>query len=123
MASFPLMPIGLDSYNPRSNRTSTGAYGTDAFSMFNRLQVVKSWLRFVMAKASDDKPVKRHLNIAEKRARKAAEIRIFLDAYKRPSQTRQGMDPNDRRYKRDGVDEVRRMSPEELDRLMRDDED
>ena len=37
-----------------------------------------------MAKATEDKPARKHLNLAQKRARKSAELCTFLDAYKRP---------------------------------------
>jgi hypothetical protein len=70
---------------------------------------------------TDDKP-RRHLNRAEKRALKAAELAKFVHAVGRPAQ--KGVEPNDRR----GVDlslqkKLRRVPPIELDRLLRDDEE
>ena len=73
-----------------------------------------------MAKAPDDKPARKSLNAAQKRALKAADVALFSQRYGRKAQ--KNTEPNDRRYDRDTVDRVRRMSPEELDRLMRDDE-
>jgi hypothetical protein len=74
-----------------------------------------------MPQGSEEKPVRRHLNAAEKRALKAAEIRKFVQQYGRG--TRPGYDPNDRSYDREIEQVVSRMSPEELDRLMREDEE
>jgi hypothetical protein len=69
----------------------------------------------------EEKRIRRRLNAAQKRALKAAEVRRFVQQYGRTSQ--RGVEPNDRRYDQEIAESVRRMSPEELDRLMRDDED
>ncbi len=75
-----------------------------------------------MADAPDDKPVRKHLNAAEKRALKAADVQSFTQGYGRKAQ--KGQEPNDRRgYDRDFEQKVRRMPPTVLDRLMRDDEE
>ena len=75
-----------------------------------------------MAEAPDDKPVRKHLNAAEKRALKAADIRRFVQVYGQ-RKPRGSYEPNDRGYDREIEGAVRRMSPEELDRLMREDEE
>ena len=74
-----------------------------------------------MAEVPKDKVARRHLNAVEKRALKAAQIKRFVLQYGRTAQP--GIEPNDRRYDRDIEQMVRRMSPEELDRLMREDEE
>ena len=43
--------------------------------------------------------------------------------YGRQSRKRNGMDPNDRHYSVELEAEIKRMSPQELDRLLRDVED
>jgi hypothetical protein len=68
-----------------------------------------------------DKP-RRYPNRAEKRALKSAELAEFMRAVGRPAQ--KGVEPNDRR----GVDrrlqkKLRRIPPDEVDRLLRDDEE
>ncbi len=75
-----------------------------------------------MAEPSDDKPVRKHLNAAQKRALKAADIRRFVQVYGQ-RKPRGSYEPNDRSYDREIEETVRRMSPEQLDRLMRDDEE
>ena len=70
--------------------------------------------------ASDDLPRKR-LNADEKRALKAASVRTFVQQYERKAH--KGHDPNDRRYDRDTEKSVKRLKPDELDRLLRDDEE
>jgi hypothetical protein len=74
-----------------------------------------------MPELPKDKSVRRHLNAEQKRALRAADIRRFVQKYGRGASP--GYDPNDRSYDREIEQAVRRMSPEELDRLMRDDED
>ena len=74
-----------------------------------------------MADTSTEKPRRKHLNAAQKRALRAAEIRRFVQQYGRGASP--GYDPDDRSYDREVEQEVRRMSAEELDRLMRDDEE
>jgi hypothetical protein len=68
-----------------------------------------------------EKPVRRHLNAEQKRALRAADIKRFVQQYGRGASP--GYDPNDRGYDREIEQMVRRMSPEELDRLMREDEE
>jgi hypothetical protein len=68
-----------------------------------------------------DAPQEKHLTVAERRARKSARLRTFVDQYGRKSQ--KGVEPNDRRYDRRVEATVKRMSPIELDRLLREDED
>jgi hypothetical protein len=54
----------------------------------------------------------------------ASEIGTFLREYGRQSRKRNGYDPNDRTYDRKVERIVKRMPPEDLDRIMRDgDED
>lgn len=50
-----------------------------------------------------------------------AEVGLFLHGYGRSS--RKTVDPNDRSYDREVEQLVRRMRPEDLDRLMRDERD
>lgn len=63
----------------------------------------------------------RKLNAAEKRAKKAAALQLFVKQYARKGMP--GIDPNDRSYDRDIEQMARRLSPEELDALLRDGED
>lgn len=76
-----------------------------------------------MAEIPKDKPVRRRMNAARKRALKAADVRRFLQQYGRPTKPGGGFHLNDRDYDREIEQELRSMSPEQLDRLMRDDED
>jgi hypothetical protein len=72
-------------------------------------------------KPPEEKPVRRHLNATEKRERKAADIKRFVQAYgRRPAK---GHMACDRTYDRELEQEIRRMPPEELDRILREDED
>jgi len=48
-------------------------------------------------------------------------VQRFAQQYARKAQ--KGIEPNDRRYKRQIEKKVKNMNPEELDRLLRDDED
>jgi len=50
------------------------------------------------------------------------QIGAFMKAYERRV-GRNGLDPNDRHYSHAFEAEIKRMKPEELDRLLRDDED
>ena len=69
-----------------------------------------------------DEPKKRgYLNAAQKRALKAATVGTFLVQYGR--RARRGLDPNDRSYDRDVEKALKQMKPEQLDQLVRDDED
>ena len=74
-----------------------------------------------MAEAPDDKPIRKHLNAAEKRARKTADLQQFVQQYGRKAQ--KGVEPNDRRYDRRLEKAVKTMPPEALDRIIREDED
>jgi hypothetical protein len=69
---------------------------------------------------SDNLP-RRRPNLDEKRALKAGSVRTFVQQYERKAH--RGYDPNDRRYSRDTEKSVKRMKPDELDRLLRDDEE
>ena len=60
------------------------------------------------------------LNADEKQARKAGEVARFVQQYARKA--RSGLDPNDRGYDRGIEAHIKRMRPEELDRLLREDE-
>ena len=60
-------------------------------------------------------------NGEDRRAKEAAALQLFVKQYARKAQ--RGVEPNDRRYDRKIEDRVRRMSPEELDALLRDGED
>ena len=62
----------------------------------------------------------RKLTAEEKQARTAGEAAKFVQQYARKA--RSGLDPNDRRYDRDIEARIKRMNPEELDRLLREDE-
>jgi hypothetical protein len=64
---------------------------------------------------------RRRRNAAQKRALKSAEIARFMKEVGRKAQ--KGVEPNDRRYDSTFAKSLRRMSPEELDRLAREDED
>jgi transposase len=67
------------------------------------------------------KPQRKRLNAAERRARKAAAMRFFAKQYGRRAHA--GFDPNDRKYDREIEKAVRRMKPEELDKLLREGDD
>lgn len=70
----------------------------------------------------EEKPVRKRLNLSEKRALKAAEIQRFATQYGRKAQ-KGGADPNDRRYDKDTARRAAALSAEDLDRLLREDED
>lgn len=55
------------------------------------------------------------------RERLSADLKLFVQQYGRKAQ--RGVEPNDRRYSRKLEAKMRRMSPEELDELLRDDPD
>ena len=61
------------------------------------------------------------LNSDQKRARKSAQLATFVQQYGRKAQP--GVEPNDRGYDRNLEHAVKRMPPDELDRLLREDED
>ena len=64
---------------------------------------------------------KRRLNKAQKRALKAAELAVFLKQFGRKAQ--KGREPNDRHYSRELESKLRAVPPEQLDRLIREDDD
>ncbi len=64
--------------------------------------------------------LKQRVNLDQKRALKAADLRLFVQQYARPAQ--KGSESNDRRYSLEIEQAARRMKPMELDRLLRDDE-
>jgi hypothetical protein len=64
---------------------------------------------------------RKRLNAEEKRALKAASLQRFVQEYGRKAQ--KGVEPNDRRYERETEKMVKRMKPDELDRLLRDGEE
>ena len=64
---------------------------------------------------------RRHLNADQKRALKAAVVCVFTQQYGRKAQ--RGVEPNDRRYSREMERKLKQLRPEQLDLLMRDDED
>ncbi len=67
-----------------------------------------------------EKPAKRRLNQSEKRALKAAQIQHFAKQYARKAQ--RNKEPNDRSYDRELEVEIKRMRPDVLDILIRDEE-
>ncbi len=64
--------------------------------------------------------MKKKLNQYEKRALRAAVVATFLRQYGRRRQ--KGIEPNDRRYDRELEVRLKKLAPDELDRLMREDE-
>ena len=66
---------------------------------------------------NNDQPQKRHNN----RGISEADIGLFLQQYSRKAR-RGGSDPNDRKYSRSIEEKIKRMSAEELDRLIRGEE-
>jgi hypothetical protein len=68
-----------------------------------------------------DRPKRKRINASDRRQQKAAALELFIKQTGRKAQ--KGVEPNDRRYDRKTVDAVRHMSPEELDRLLRDGDD
>ncbi|CDX55518.1 hypothetical protein MPL3365_200109 [Mesorhizobium plurifarium] len=66
------------------------------------------------------KPAKRRLNRSEKRALRAARVQLFAKQYGRKAQ--RNTEPNDRRYDREIEAEIKRMRPDTLDTLIRDEE-
>lgn len=61
-------------------------------------------------------PTRKKLNVRERREMKAASLHRFARQYARKAQ--RGRDPNDRQYDRDIELQVKRMKPEELNRLL-----
>jgi hypothetical protein len=73
------------------------------------------------AGATEAHPKRRRLNTDQKRALKSAGLQVFVQQYARKAQ--RNMEPNDRSYDRKVEKDVKRMKPEVLDRLLRDDEE
>jgi hypothetical protein len=71
--------------------------------------------------AEAEKPKKRHLNAEQRRALKSAELQTFVQQYGRRAQ--KNVEPNDRSYDRELEQRIKQMKPDELDRLLREDED
>jgi hypothetical protein len=69
----------------------------------------------------DENLKRRHPNLAERRALRAAELSVFVKQYGRRAQKHS--DPNDRQYDREVEQEIRQMDPAEFDRLLREDEE
>jgi hypothetical protein len=67
------------------------------------------------------KVTSRKLNRDQKQARKVGQLATFVRQYARKAQ--RGVEPNDRRYDRSVEAAMNRMSADELDRLLREDED
>lgn len=76
------------------------------------------WWSILVAESGQSK--RPRLNSDKRRALKAARLRTFLRQYERKAQ--KGVEPNDRSYDWQFEQSVKRMSPDELDRLLRDDE-
>jgi hypothetical protein len=73
-----------------------------------------------MARLRDTKP-RRYPNRDEKRALKAAEVAVFAKQYARRRQ--KGVEPNDRSYDRELEEQLKKLDPIELDRILRDDQE
>ena len=71
--------------------------------------------------AEPDPPKRKRLNAEQKRALRTATLKRFVEACGRQAQ--KGIEPNDRGYDRKVEKAVKRMKPEELDRVLRDDEE
>jgi hypothetical protein len=67
------------------------------------------------------KVTSRKLNRDQKQARKVGQLATIVRQYARKAQ--RGVEPNDRRYDRSVEAAMNRMSADELDRLLREDED
>lgn len=64
---------------------------------------------------------RKRLNVAERRALRAADATKFIQQYGRKAQ--KGVEPNDRWLIKDLTQTIKQMDPADLDRLLRDDED
>ena len=64
---------------------------------------------------------RKRLNADQKRSLKTAKLQLFVQAYGRKAQ--KGTEPNDRSYERKVEKAMKRMRPDELDRLLREDEE
>jgi hypothetical protein len=60
----------------------------------------------------------RKLNATGRRGLRRAELALFVQQYGRKAQ--RGVEPNDRRYSRKTERKLKRMKPERLDELLRD---
>jgi len=69
---------------------------------------------------ASESPKRRHLNAEERRALKTAHLQSFVTQYGRKAQ--KGVEPNDRRYRRETESAVKRMKAVELDEILREDE-
>ena len=63
-------------------------------------------------------PPKKRLTAPQKRARRAAEVARFVRQYARKAQ--RGQEPNDRDYDHKMEHRLKRLKPEVLDELLRD---
>lgn len=61
-------------------------------------------------------PTRKKMNASQRQEMKAASLQRFAKQYARKAQ--RGRDPNDRQYDRDIELQVKRMKPEELNRLL-----
>jgi hypothetical protein len=64
----------------------------------------------------DDRPKRRR----KRRRLSEADVGLFIQKYGRKAHPK--FDPNDRHYSRDVESKIKRMKPEDLDRLMRGDD-
>lgn len=60
--------------------------------------------------------------MSKRRRKLRADVATFMRQYGRTSK-RGGLDPNDRKYSKSVEKLVKRLPPDELDRILRDDED
>jgi hypothetical protein len=67
-----------------------------------------------------ERPARKRLNATERRALTVGAVRRFVNQYGRKAQ--KGIEPNDRTYDRKVEKTVKRMKPQQLDELLRDDE-
>ena len=64
--------------------------------------------------------VRKKLNVEQRRAKQVGELATFVQQYARKAYP--NWDPTDRRYDRESESRAKRMDPEELDRLLREDD-
>jgi len=82
----------------------------------------KAWITDAMSTEPDARAVKRkRLNVSDRRARKAAAWQLFVKQIGRKAQ--RGVEPNDRKHSVGMDRSLRRMRPEDFDRLARDGEE
>jgi len=70
--------------------------------------------------AASEPRKRKHLNADQRRALKAAGLQRVIQQYGRKAQ--KGVEPNDRRFRRETQGAVKRMKPEDLDEILREDE-